>query len=234
MRTDKSTAVKLRLKGKSYGEIQKSLGGISKSTLSAWLKNVLISSGVKNKLDKRSKEKSLAGLIKRNKRQTILAKERAKSTRASAAKEIGNISENDLFFIGLALYWAEGYKRVILKNGVEKTYHPVSMTNSDPELVKVFIRFLKISCKVDPLKIKANLRIFRHLNEKNILDFWVKETGIPESNFDKTYLGISKSSMGKRPFNRLPFGVIQIRINDTQLFHRIMGWIEGLKISTNK
>ena len=35
--------------------------------------------------------------------------------------------------------------------------------------------------------------------------------------------------MGKRPFNRLPFGVIQVRISNTNLFHKIMGWIEGVR-----
>ena len=49
------------------------------------------------------------------------------------------------------------------------------------------------------------------------------------TNFHKTYYGVSKSSLGKRPFNQLPHGVIQIVVADTILFHRIMGYIEGIK-----
>ena len=60
------------------------------------------------------------------------------------------------------------------------------------------------------------------------LHIWQKITGLPEKNFGKIYYGISKSSQGKRPFTRLPYGTILIRVNSTNLFHRIMGWIEGL------
>ncbi len=229
MRTDKALAIKLRLSGKSYSEIQKVLKRVSKSTLSEWLKDIILSDLAKNKILKRSKEKSFQGLLKRNKNQTTLAIKRRDKIRKLATLEIKDISSKDLFFIGLALYWAEGYKQPIRKNGREVTYHPISLTNSDPNLIKIFLRFLREFCKVPEEKIKIGLRIFKHLNEKEVISFWTKITGIPEKNFQKTYLGISKSSMGKRPYNRLPYGIIQIRINDTNLFHKIMGWIEGIK-----
>ena len=229
MRTDKAKAIRYRLEGKSYTEIRKLLGKISKSTLSSWLKDVVLSSAAKELLQKRFREKSFQGLLKRNKNQTKLAIQRKEKIRAKAEKEIGKISKDNLFFIGLALYWAEGYKRPIIKNGREATYHPVSITNSDAKLIKIFLKFLIDICGVPQNRIRANLRIFKHLNEIEVLNYWIKETGILKENFTKTYLGISKSSMGKRPFNRLPFGVIQIRIGDTKLFHRIIGWIEGLK-----
>lgn len=111
----------------------------------------------------------------------------------------------------------------------EVTYHPISLTNADPILINVFLAFVKKICNVPIEKIKANLRIFKHLNSEKVLKYWIKTTGIPRENFNKTYLGISKSSMGKRPFNRLPYGVLQIRISDTKLFHRIIGWIAGIK-----
>lgn len=229
MRTDKAKAIKFRLRGKSYSEIQQLLGGISKSTLSLWLKNIVLSPAAKELLQKRFREKSLIGLLKRNRNQTYLAIERKRKIQLEAMTEINKISKENLFFIGLALYWAEGYKRSIIKGGREVTYHPISLTNPDVKLVKIFLEFLQKICNVPIEKIKANIRIFKHLNEQEVLNYWIKETGIPKENFTKTYLGISKSSMGKRPFNRLPFGVIQIRIGDTKLFHRIIGWIDGLK-----
>lgn len=161
--------------------------------------------------------------------QTVLAVKRAKEIRLKSAAEIQKISPLNLLFIGIALYWAEGYKRPIVKNGREITNHPISLTNSDADLVKIFIKFLTEICKVPVFKIKANLRIFEHLNEKEVMNYWFKKIGIPKENFTKTYVGVSRSSMNKRPFNRLPYGVIQIRISNTQLFHKIIGWIKGLK-----
>lgn len=230
MRTiDKEKALKLRLSGKSYGQIQKILGGISKSTLSMWLSNVILSETSRKILEKRTRQKSIGALLKRNRMQTVLAVKRAKEIRLKSAAEIQKISSLNLLFIGIALYWAEGYKRPIIKNGREVTHHSVSLTNSDADLVRIFIRFMTKICEVPISKIKANLRIFEHLNEKEVMDYWFKKIGIPKENFTKSYVGISRSSMNKRPFNRLPYGVIQIRISNTQLFHRIIGWIEGLK-----
>jgi len=228
MRTDKKAALKLRLSGKSYREINIALN-VPKSTLSGWLSNVIISQELKVKIEKRAYKKSIEGLIKRNKNQTFLAMKRASETRKKAASEIKALSQNELLHLGIALYWAEGYKRLLVKNGRELTHHVVSLTNSDPTLVKLFLKFLREYCLVQEKKIKASIRIFQHQNEKTLIHFWQKETEIPIENFRKTYYGISKSSMGKRPYNRLPYGTIQVVVADTALFHRIMGYIEGLK-----
>jgi len=228
MRKDKILAIKLRLQGKSYGEIQKSLG-VSKSTLSEWLSNVVISEQARIRIEQRSRKKSVAGLIKRNKQQTINAQIRAKNIRKQAIAEMADLSKKDLLILGSALYWAEGYKKLKTRNGKEVTHHGVSLTNSDPFLVKIFLRFLREYCNVPEEKIKAGLRIFEHHNADEILKFWQKETKILSSNFGKIYRGISISSQRKRPFNRLPYGVIQINVNNTALFHKIMGYIEGIK-----
>lgn len=228
MRKDRETAFKLRLGGKSYSEIGKILG-TPKSTLSGWFYNLVLSEDLKKKIESRARRKSFAGLLRRNKNQTKLAQLRAENIRKQSASEISILSKKDLFLSGIVLYWAEGYKRAVIKNGRELTSHPVSLTNSDPYIIKMFLRFLREYCMVPEDKIKASIRIFQHQNEKTLLSFWRKETGILTSNFNKTYYGISKSSLHKRPFNQLPYGVIQVVVADTKLFHRIMGYIEGIK-----
>ena len=228
MRKDKETAFKLRLAGKSYTEIHRSLG-VAKSTLSGWFSGLVLSDDLRKAIEQRGRKKSIEGLIKRNKNQTRLAIARAASMRQQGAGEIQSFSQSDLFLFGVALYWAEGYKRPLVRNGRERTCHTVSLTNSDPGLVKVFLRFLRECCGVREEKIKAGVRIFQHQNEKHLIQYWQKETNILPRNFGKVYYGVSKSSLHKRPFNRLPYGVIQVTVADTQLFHRIMGHIEGIK-----
>ena len=228
MRQDKGKALKLRLQGRSYNEINKTLG-VPKATLSDWFIGLELSEKAKERIKKRVYEKSVIGLIKRNKLQTHIAQQKARKIREIAKKEIEQLSKKELLLIGIALYWAEGYKRPIIKNGKIRTYHPVSMTNSDPNLIKIFIRFLREVCEVPEEKITANLRIYEHQNENYLLEFWSKLTDIPYSKFEKFYYGVSKSSLGKRPYNILPYGTIQIRINNSDLYHKIMGWIEGLQ-----
>lgn len=228
MRKDKLKAFKLRLNGKSYTEINKILK-VPKSTLSGWFSDLELSERAKEKILKRARKKSLEGLLKRNKNQTILAIKRKTDIQSKASKEINSISKKNLLFIGIALYWAEGYKRSIIKNGRELTHHPVSLTNSDADLIKIYLRFLKEICNVSEDKISADIRIFEHQNTDKLLKYWEEITGIKKEKFGKVYYEISKSSLDKRPFNRLQYGTIQIRVNNTKLFHRIMGWISGLK-----
>ncbi len=201
---------------------------MSKSTLSLWFVDLQLPQAAKDRLTQMVYKKSILGLIKRNRLQTHLAIQRARLIRESARKEILKINNKELLLVGVALYWAEGYKRVKIHKGKAKVHHPVSLTNSDPFLVKIFLRFIREVCQVPEEKIKAEVRIYEHQNEGHLLEFWSRITGIPPTHFGKFYYGISKSSQGKRPYNILPYGTIQIRIGDTPLYNRIMGWIDGL------
>ena len=233
MRTDKHTALKLRLQGMSYLEIQRALN-IPKSTLSSWLSRVVLSPYAAERIQKRAAACSRAGLLRRNKNQSELALKRKLHRMSEAAKEIGSLSEREIFLIGVALYWAEGYKRVMKRNGRELTCHAVSLTNSDPSLAQCFMRFLQEVCKVSKERIRADIRIYEHLNEEKLIEFWSRALHLKREQFGKTYYGVSKSSKSKRPFNILPYGTIQIRVNSTDLFHRIIGWIEGVKREVEK
>ncbi|MEK7652051.1 MAG: hypothetical protein AAB351_02505 [Patescibacteria group bacterium] len=228
MRKEKEKAFKLRLAGNSYAEITKKLN-VPKSTLSFWFSEMPLSEKARKRISLRVQAGSFKGLLKRNQLQTHLARQRAKETRSVSKLDVGTLSKRELFILGVGLYWAEGYKRQIYKDGKAKTYHPVSLSNSDPNLVKIFLRFLREVCGASSEKITAHLRIYEHQNEKELLKFWSQVTKIAPSRFSKFYYGVSKSSQHKRPFNILPYGTIQIRINDTKLYHQIMGWIEGLE-----
>lgn len=232
MNDKKNQALKLRLQGYSYGEIRTKLG-IPKSTLSTWFSGLKLPEEVWNKILNKGRRKSIKRLIERNKRQTPLAIERALTVQKKAQLDIKNLSRHDLFILGAILYWAEGYKRPVIRNGVKKTFHVVSFTNSDPYLVQLFLRFIREICNVPEQKIYASIRAFKHQNLKEIQKFWRNITQLKQSNFEKIYLGVSKSSLGKRPYNRLQFGTIQVRIGITELYNKIMGWIEGIKKFSN-
>ena len=227
MRSDKSQALKLRLAGKSYSEIANSLG-IPKATLSGWFTGLQLPEQAKERLAKRVYQKAVSALIKRNHTQTNLAQQNAHNIRNNAKTEISDLNERDVFMLGVSLYWAEGYKRPIVQNGKVKTHHPVSLTNSDHELVKIFLKFLREICQVPEEKITGEIRVYDHHNQAYLLNFWSKATNIPFNRLKTIKNGVSISNQRIRPFNILPHGTIQIRVNSTNLYHKIMGWIEGL------
>ena len=157
-RQDKTIAMRLRMQGKTYSEIQKQMSGIPKSTLSAWLSSLVISDEARSTIAERTRTRSFEGLLKRNKRQTLLAVRRKKEIQNKAKSQIGGLTKQNVLLIGAALYWAEGYKRPKVKNGRELTNHPVFLTNADPALLNMLIRFLVELCGVDRNKIKMNVR----------------------------------------------------------------------------
>jgi hypothetical protein len=60
--------------------------------------------------------------------------EERKRIRADAAREIGDLTDRELFMTGVALYWAEGSK--------SKPYdrrERVAFVNSDPGVISVFL-----------------------------------------------------------------------------------------------
>lgn len=227
MRKDKIEATKLRLQGFSYNQINKKLG-VPKSTLSGWFKDLQISKEAQEKINKRRHDKSFEGILKSSKLQTKRAQERVREERSNSKKDIKSLSKRELLILGTALYWGEGYKRPVFINNIQKTHHSISLSNSDPELAKIFIRFLEEVCEISRKEMKASVRIYEHMNKEKVLKFWQEITNIPKENFRSDDY-ISKASKGKRFFNRLPYGTIQINANNTRKFHKIMGWIDGLK-----
>jgi len=182
MRNDKQRAMRLRLKGRSYNEINRLLG-TPKSTLSGWFSDLELPKEAKKRLSERVYKKSIEKLIKRNKLQSHEASKRARGIRSTAKGEVEDISSKELMFAGISLYWAEGYKRPIVVNGKTKTHHPVSLTNSDPKLIKIYLRFIREICGVPEEKIRADVRIYEHQDEAHLLEFWSQTTNIPYDRF---------------------------------------------------
>lgn len=228
MRSDKRAATKLRLQGATYAEISKQLQ-IPKSTLSSWLKNLVLSEAARSRITTKYTQGYKKGLLKKAQLQTHLARKRQVQVVAAASKSIHRLTKEGLLLVGAALYWGEGYKKLRKVNGKIKTVHPVSLSNADPVLIKAFVKFLVEVCEVPKSKIKAGIRMYQHQNELELQRFWMAVTTLPKSQFTKSYIGISKSSLGKRPYNTLPHGTIQITVYDTALFYRVIGWIEGIK-----
>jgi hypothetical protein len=221
-------AKELRKNGKSYNEIV-SILHIPKSTLYTWLENIELSTQAQNRIDSRVHDGSKKGLIKRNINQTKLAIERSQETFRKSKTTIGELTTRELLLIGTALYWGEGYKKQIIVRNKNRTYHPVSLSNSDPELIKMFLLFLRKCLNVDESKIRLSIHMYDGMDENKIIKYWQEITRIPKENMGKVYRGVSISSKRTKKYNHLPYGTAQIRVSSTELFYKIMGLIKGIQ-----
>lgn len=219
--------MKLRIAGYSYNEIRDRLG-IPKSTLRTWFAELVLSKAANERLARRM-QAGTVHLIRRNRRQTHDALRRAHEVQKSACMSVPPLGKRELLLVGATLYWAEGYKRPKIYQGKERASHPISFLNSDPDAVRIFVRFLEDVIQVPSERIRATMRLYRHINEGEARAYWSAKSGIPAARFAATTYLVSGASKGIRPYNRLPFGTLQIYVNDTQKFHRLMGLIEGLK-----
>jgi len=220
----KQKAISLREEGKSYGEINKILG-IAKSTLSTWLKDLPISKKVKTQNINKAKFVWADNIKRFNQLRSEKYQKETQLLIKNFSLEVSSLSNRDLFFIGLALFWAEGGKR-------EKWN--VRFVNSDPMIIRSIMRFFREVCNVADEKFTLNMHIYPNIEENEAKGFWSKVTNLPLTQFRKSQNQISKSSKFKRPVDRLSYGTLHINIGDANLNKKIKGWILGLSQQINK
>lgn len=170
-------AIKLRLEGKTYGQIKRELG-IPKTTLSDWLKNLSLSQKqYKLLLENRQNSRDLATekyrLTRANQRQTRLRK-----ILDYQAKTLIPLSEKEIFLAGAFLYWGEG----------EKTHGVISISNTDPKIMKFALYWMTTSLKIPKEQIKARLHLYKDMNSESEIEFWSEILELPKSQFKKPYI----------------------------------------------
>ena len=102
-------ALKLRHRGWSIKDIAKTLE-VSQSTTSYWCRDIMLTTLQVKRLQKKSWDAGVEALMlaaekKRKKRFFDV-----KRYKAYGAKDVGKLTNRDLFMVGLGLYWGEGYQ----------------------------------------------------------------------------------------------------------------------------
>ena len=211
----KKQAIELRKKGHSVKDISLQLN-VAQGSVSTWVSSVVLSAEHKKKL----KDNIHSPEVVERRRQSRLKNEHEKKRKVidAAAMTIEKINPQVLKFIGIALYWGEGAKA---KVGIAR------ITNSDPMLIKMIVRFFKEICHVPNERLRACIHVHGPEAVKAAEKYWSEVSGIPLSQFYKTYAIKSKASKNVR--FTLPYGTLEVGVNDTALHLRILGWLEGLK-----
>ena len=220
----KEKAIILRKEGKSYSEILKVIP-VAKSTLSEWLRTVGLSKKISQRLTQKKIDAARRG-GETKRRQRIL---QTQQIWGKASKDIRYITKRELWLIGVALYWAEGTK--------EKDFHHgsgVSFNNSDPRMIKIFIKWLLESCKIS--KDRISCEIYIHENSKNDVNeakkYWSKVTGFTIGKFDKVYFKKNKIKTNRKNIGNLYYGLLRVKVSASSiLLRQIAGWTESIIIN---
>ena len=130
----RAKARELRGQGLAYKEIAAELG-VSKSSVSLWVRD--IPRPERLSYEECAKRQAAAvdayWSIERQRRE-----EAKVAISEAAAREIGHLSDRDILIAGAVAYWCEG-----AKNKPYRRYDRIDFINSDPRMIKLFLRFLR-------------------------------------------------------------------------------------------
>lgn len=215
----KIKARKLRKNGISVNQIAKKVG-ISKSTASYWVRDIILSVEQLEKLRNNSIQGSERGRLKGAfiQKQKRIAKEL--KSYADGKSKIRKLSNREMLLIGIALYWAEGAKKT----------REVQLCNSDPRMINYFINWLISHFGVEPKDIRLIVGINQiHQDRENeVLKYWSEITNFPLAQFRK--ISYKKTQNKKTYENKSQhFGTLSVKVlKPARYYYKIMGLIQAL------
>lgn len=211
MRSDKEEANQLRSSGKSYSEIKAQLG-VPKSTLSNWLARQEWSRNIVYILNKKYSEANIVRLRQLNKIRGKHLENVYKEAKNEAKEEFEKLKYHPLFIAALMLYWGEGDKT---------TKYNVTLANTDPEMIRLFVCFLSDICQIKREKIKLHLLLYPDLDEVDSKNYWRKYSGLKEQNFIKSTI-----INGRHKTRRLQYGICNATVSSTYLKTKLLVWLK--------
>lgn len=223
MRKDKDKATKLRKNGWSYGKIVEELG-IPRATLSDWFRDKKWSKSIKQKLNQRNLEISKVRLVHLGKIRGDNLKRAYEQAREEARKDFEILKHHPLFIAGVMIYWGEGDK-------VSK--HGFRVTNSDPQLLRIFLTFLRQICGNDEDRIRAWILLYPDLNKEKCENYWSRQLGLSRKNFTK-----SITIQGRHKTRKVTHGICTLSYSSRFLKEKMLIWMsllaEGLLYNQTK
>jgi transposase-like protein len=201
-----------RDEGRSIKEIA-ALLDVSPSSVSRWVADITLAPGFIEAL--RDRNPAVNGRL--NGLRGQCATRRAARLEAQACGREQAREPTRLHLAGCMLYWAEG----------SKDRNAAKLTNSDPDLLALFVRFLRRCYGVPPERIllTVNCHLNNGLSLQEIEDWWLKRLGLPRASLRAATVNHpSHASRWRR--NVLVYGTARVAVNSTAIVQSIYGAIQ--------
>jgi hypothetical protein len=201
-----------RDEGRSIKEIA-GLLGVSPSSVSRWVADITLSPGFLEALRQRNPAVNgrLNGL-----RGQCATRRGARLEAQAHGREMAR-APTRLHLAGCMLYWAEG----------SKDRNAAKLTNSDPDLLALFVRFLRECYRVSPQRIllTVNCHLNNGLSLEEIETWWLERLGLPQVSLRAATVNTaSQASRWRR--NVLVYGTARVSVNSTAIVQSIYGAIQ--------
>lgn len=218
---EREIAQGLRKQGTSIADIATKLR-VSKSTVSSWCRDIVLSEDAIRQIVLQSKSKSTKSILLYTEKLRLKRQNDVQYSMSEGAKLVASLTDRDVFCIGLGLYWGEGYKQGNQEFG---------FTNSDAGMIRFYIKWLAVTFRIGNndliLRVSINEAHRNRVNE--VEEYWAKITGVPLSQF--TRVSLVKVTSKKVYANRdTHFGTLRIKVRrGTQKRRIVLGSLESLR-----
>ncbi|MEN9920244.1 MAG: hypothetical protein RL538_137 [Candidatus Parcubacteria bacterium] len=204
-------ALEFRKRGFTLEEVAK-ICDVSKSTVSKWLKNNVISENVTKQNKKRAGVENAKRLQLMSKARSGERAHRYKEAVRSAETEYKHYKDNPLFVAGLMLY---------LTQGDMKNERQIRLSGTSLGAHKLFIKFALGFLGAEKKDIHFWILLYKGQSEETCMKRWKTATTLPYAQFYKNqYINSQKTK------ETLHFGVGNTIIGNTVLKHKLNRWIE--------
>ncbi|WP_149548852.1 hypothetical protein [Streptomyces marokkonensis] len=209
-------ARELRLQGWTYDQIQIELG-CSKSSISLWVRDL-------PKPERKRTREEASTIARRGWEATLRLREKERQrTKATAASEIGALSDRELFVVGVALYWAEGAK--------DKPYarrENVQFVNSDPGVIRVYLAWLDL-LGVERSRLRYRVMIHETADVEGAESHWADLLGVDVALLQKTTIKKHNPKTVRKNVGDDYRGCLVVSVlKGAELYRRIEGWWYGI------
>lgn len=195
--------------GMSVRDIAETLG-VAKSSVSTWVRDIILTA---SQVEALKAKQHLYGAQNEGARTNSKKFRKKRMAYQQIGRERARTGSR-LHQTGCMLYWAEGAKK---KN-------VVYFVNSDPNMMVLFMRFLREELFVEDDRISVHIHC--HTNDpdrmRGIETYWLNLLHLPDSSLRKTQ--VKKGSDTR--MNILENGVCGIAVYSTELTHHIYGAIQ--------
>lgn len=211
----RARARELRDQGSSYAQIAAALD-VSKGSVSLWVRDLPVPARLSYT---ESRKRSAAGArrywaVERPARQA-----RRAVVCATAAAQIGALTDRELIIAGAIAYWCEG-----AKSKPHRRDDRVTFINSDPDLIRFFLRFLEAA---GTARTDLSFRVYIHesADVAAAQRFWLEITEAPATQFSSPTLKRHNPRTVRKNVGEDYHGCLRIDVyRGAHLYRMIEGW----------
>jgi predicted transcriptional regulator len=211
----RAKARELRAQGFKYQQIAAELG-VSKSSVSLWVRDLPHPERLSYEENCR---RSAEGRRRYWAAERRIREAERQAARLAAAAEIGQLSDREILIAGTVAYWCEGAKSKPHREDAR-----VIFTNSDPALIRLFLRFLDVAAVTRDVLI-YRVQIHENADVAAAQRFWLSVTQADPAQFRRPTIKRHKPKTVRKNTGDEYHGCLRIEVRRRAgLYQKLEGW----------